>query len=107
MAKAKEPVIEANPNFPIEKKFSGVARSVVCYNHNGWNNFRIVTLTLEDGKVVRAHYSDPLASFEAIQKLELANDYSQLRLNAFWEKDKAWFLKKDKDGKDIQDGLSG
>lgn len=107
MAKAKEPVIETNPNFPVDGKFSGVARSVVCFNHNGWKNFRMVTLTVEDGKVVKAHYSDPFASFETIQKLELANDYTQLRLNACWADGKAWYLRKDKDGKDIQDGLSG
>ncbi len=110
MARQKKVVeIEANPNFPVptEVGFTGVARTIVCYKHNGWTNYRIATITIEDGKVAKVNYSDPYANFEVIQKLELANDYANMRLNANWQDGRAWFLNKDANGKDIQDGLSG
>lgn len=87
--------------------FNGVARSVVCYENHGFKNFRIVTLTIQKDVIVKRHVSDCYASFEAIQKLELANDYAQLRLNDKWEDGKAWFLKKDKFDEDIHDGENG
>lgn len=66
--------------------FSGIARSVVCYNTNGqFRNFKIVTLTIEDGIVVKEERSDPYANWETISRLELVNGNSVLNLNNAWE----------------------
>lgn len=101
--------IESNPTFaPLPgEELSGVARSIVCFNHNGWPNYRIATVTINKGKVTKVNYSDPFANFEAIAKLEYMNEISMIRLNNAWLDGRAWFLKQDTDGKDIQDGLSG
>lgn len=64
--------------------FSGVARSVEAYDNQGFRNFRILTLTLENGGVVKIERSDPYASFEAIAKMELLNMDSVLHLNNTW-----------------------
>lgn len=87
--------------------FSGMTRTIQCYDHNGWRNYRIVTLILEKGVVVKEYFSDPFMNAEAIQKLDLFNDYAQHRLMMAWEHDKAWFLKKDKEGKNVLDVVSG
>jgi len=65
--------------------FTGVARTIQCFNHiNEFRNFRVMTLHLEKGVVTKIDYSDPYASFEAGSRLDLANDYSLLKLNAQW-----------------------
>ncbi len=64
--------------------FSGVARSVQAYDNQGFRNFRIVTLTIEDGEVKEIEYSDPYASFEAMAKMELWNMDSIIKLNNKW-----------------------
>ena len=98
----------ARPKKPVPATdFSGIARSIVCFDHNGWKNFKIATLTIEKGVVVKEHLSDPYMQLEAIQKLDLFNDYAMMRLNTSWQNGKAWFLKKDKDGNEIQDVVSG
>lgn len=98
----------ARPKKPAPASdFTGMTRSIRCFDHNGWKNYRIVTLILEKGIVVREHLSDPYMNIEAVQKLDLFNDYAQIRLMMGWEHNKAWFLKKDKDGKDIQDVVTG
>lgn len=86
--------------------FTGVVRTMLCVTNNGWPNFRILTLTLENGVVVKEARSDPYASFEAMQKLEFANDICQIRLNSNWREGRGWYLKTDKEGNDIQDGES-
>lgn len=100
----------ARPKKPLESPFSnftGMCRTVQCFDNNGWNNFRVVTLLIENGIVVKEFKSDPYQMFEAAEKLDLFNDYACLRLNASWKDGKAWFLKKDKNGNDIPDGVSG
>jgi hypothetical protein len=65
-------------------KFSGVARSVQCYDHEGYRNFRICRMTIKDGIVTRIEYSDPFASFELIAKLELEQELAIHNLNSNW-----------------------
>lgn len=70
---------------PQQKPFTGLARSVICYNtHKRFRNFKIVTLHIEKDRVVKCEYSDPYASFEAISLLELWNERSILHLNNTW-----------------------
>lgn len=66
-------------------QFSGVARSVECFDNQGFRNFRIVKLTINKGIVCHIENSDPYASFEAISKMELANELSVINLNNNWE----------------------
>jgi hypothetical protein len=77
------------PELPIAAQapgtdFSGIARSIQCYLNNGFNNFRILTLHIEKGKVKTVDYSDPYASFEALVKMELANELSLMHLGNRW-----------------------
>jgi inactivated superfamily I helicase len=66
--------------------FTGVARSMVCYNNNNtFRNFKIATLTIEKGKVTEVDYSDPYANFEAIAILEIQNERAIDNLNNRWE----------------------
>lgn len=66
--------------------FSGVARSVQCFLNNGkFKDFRILTLTLDEGVVVDVKYSDPYASFEAISRMELSNEMAIHHLNNNWQ----------------------
>jgi hypothetical protein len=48
-----------------EPKFSGIARSVEAFDNQGFRNFRILTLHLQDDRVIKIERSDPYASFEA------------------------------------------
>lgn len=79
------------PDLPVAEsefnvKFTGAARSLQCFMNNGqFLNFRILTLHIENGSVKRIDYSDPYASFEALTKMELANELSLMRLNDQWE----------------------
>lgn len=82
MAKAKE--IKGDEKIP----FTGIARTVEAYNNQGFRNFRIMTLHIEKGAVVRIDYSDPYASFEAISRMELKTEMSILHLNNTWENGK-------------------
>lgn len=70
--------------------FTGVARSVECHKQQGHNNFRIATLTIENGLVVKKHLSDPYASFEAIARLEVQCHEATLGLNHGYTDGKAW-----------------
>ena len=75
-----------NPNSKTNQDgFSGIARTVECYNNNGFRNFRILTLQIDKGVVKKVTPSDPYASFEAIVKMELANELSVINLNNNWE----------------------
>jgi hypothetical protein len=67
------------------KGFSGIARSVECFDNQGFRNFKIVTLHLVNGRVVKSEYSDPYASFEAISRMEMANEVSIHHLNNTWK----------------------
>jgi hypothetical protein len=65
--------------------FTGVARSVEAYDNQGHNNFRIVTLYIENGIVTRIVRSDPYANFELIAKLEIQNELAIMNLNNNWK----------------------
>ncbi len=69
-------------------KFTGVARSVVCFNNNGFKNFKIITLYIENGVVQKTEQSDPYAHFELNAKLEVQNQLAVWNLNDKWENGK-------------------
>lgn len=69
----------------INPDFTGVARSIECFDNQGYRNFKILTLYIENGTVVMADYSDPYAQFEAISKLNHFNDLGTLHLNNCWK----------------------
>lgn len=67
-------------------RFSGVARSIICYNHmNMFRNFKIVTLTIENGVIVKEELSDPYNSAEVAAQLDLLNDKACINLNNEWQ----------------------
>lgn len=70
--------------------FSGIARSIIASDNNGFPNFKIVTLFIEKGKVVKTEYSDPYANFEAGSIIDLANDNALMNLNNTWVHGKAF-----------------
>jgi hypothetical protein len=75
------PVAESAPG----TDFSGVARSIQCFLNNGqFRNYRILTLHVQKGKVTKVEYSDPYANFEAMVKMELANELGLIHLNNNW-----------------------
>lgn len=82
---AKKVVVEIAP----EPGFTGVARSVIGFDNQGFRNFKILTLHIENGVVVKTDHSDPYAAFEAMAKMELANDIAVISLNDHWENGKA------------------
>ncbi len=69
-------------------EFSGVARSLECFNNQGHSNFRIVTLYIEKGKVIRTELSDAYASWDAIGKLTYWTDLACIDLNTHWQNGK-------------------
>lgn len=86
MAKLKQNLEELNlDETKSDLKFSGVARSMQCFDNQGFRNFRIVTMEIKNGVVVSVAYSDPYASFEAISMMELWNEKSALNLNNNWK----------------------
>ncbi len=79
-----EAVAEPIPPQIYPKGFTGVARSMQCFENQTWRNFKIVTLHIKDGIVENIDYSDPFCNWEAIAKLEVANTISALNLNGAW-----------------------
>lgn len=69
----------------VSPRFTGVARSVQCFEHQGHRNFKIVTLTIENDQVIRTELSDPYGTFEIATKLELANNNAIINLNMKWK----------------------
>lgn len=85
------------PELPVAEimpgtDFTGIARSVQCYlkssSGHEFKNYRIVTLHIKNGKVEKAEFSDPYANFEALVKMELANELGLLKLNNDWAEGK-------------------
>jgi hypothetical protein len=71
--------------------FTGVAKSLECYWHPaGHNNFKIVTLTIQDGIVMKKQYSDPYQLFEANAFLEVEVVRSGDNLRANFKDGLAW-----------------
>ncbi len=71
-------------SFVEDPDFTGVARSMECFDNQGHNNFRILTLHIKNGRVIRMDRSDAYANFEAITRMELANENSVISLNNHW-----------------------
>ncbi len=71
---------------PTPKVFSGIARSLECFNNLGqFKNFRILTMKIENNVVTEIIYSDPYAQFEAQDVMELQFGNAILNLNNNWE----------------------
>lgn len=64
--------------------FTGVTRTVQCYENNGHRNFRILTLHIDKDMVIKTEYSDPYAQWEAISRMDLWNANSLMALNDSW-----------------------
>ncbi len=85
------PWIDAgSPEFISPVKWSGIARSMECCVQNGFNNFRIITLTVDNGVVTDRKVSDPYASFEAVARMEIEVQKSALSLNFNYKDGKTW-----------------
>ncbi len=69
----------------IGSDFTGIARSIECFDNQGFNNFRILTLYVTKGSVTKIDVSDPYANFEAVSRLELWNDIAMINLNMHWK----------------------
>lgn len=80
----KKPVQSIGITNSVEP-FTGLARSVECYNNAGFRNFRILTLHIENGLVTKVERSDAYANFEAISRMEMANEIAVHHLNNNWE----------------------
>jgi hypothetical protein len=76
--------LKEKPKHTISR-FTGVARSVECFENQGFKNFKILTLHIEEGEVKKIVRSDPFASFEAMIKMEMMNEISVLNLNNQWK----------------------
>ena len=75
----------------VDQDFTGIARSVECFNNQGFKNFRIITLHIHQGRVTRQEYSDPYASFEAISRMEITNEIAVHCLNNTWSPGKTLY----------------
>lgn len=64
--------------------FTGIARTLICEMNNGFSNYRILTLHILNGKIVRVVKSDCFASFEVGPKLDIANHSSMASLVNRW-----------------------
>lgn len=71
-------------------KFTGEALAVVCFDNQGFRNFKIAKLEIKDGAVTSVKYGDPYASFEAIGFLELLSQFSVIKCNNSWSHGKSW-----------------
>lgn len=69
---------------PTVEPITCVARSFECFDNQGFRNFRVVTLYIEDGVIVKVEKSDPWAQFEAIAKQEVMIEMAMLNLNNNW-----------------------
>lgn len=79
-----------NPLFSMAPSdFSGVARTVQCYHNQGHSEFRVLTLYIEKGKIVKVDISDSYKQWEAGQKLDHWNNLALIKLNNDWKEGKA------------------
>ena len=71
--------------------FTGVSRSLVCdLQHGTWNNFRILTIKIENGVVKEVIQSDPYCQMEAQQRIERDMIAATDNLRAHYEHGRAW-----------------
>lgn len=82
MSNAKDKNIKGHEPRPCP--ITCIARTAMCFHNQGHNNFKIVTLKIEDGKVVDAIFSDAYAQFDAIDRLESAARIGLWNLNVNW-----------------------
>lgn len=80
------------PIYPDERvNWSGVARSMQCALQQGtFNNFKLITLTIDNGIVVDRKESEPYASFEAIARMEIEMQSASLHINHDYRDGKTW-----------------
>jgi hypothetical protein len=57
------------------KIFTGLVHTLVYRPHEGFADYAIATLTIENGVVKKVELSDPYAAFEARAKLDMKNAY--------------------------------
>lgn len=88
----KTEVPHYNSDLMTPSEFTGEAMSLICYDNNGFRNFKLVKLKLQAGKVIEAQYGDPYASFEAGAFLELMCNKSVIKANNQWSHGKSWVL---------------
>lgn len=74
----------------INPDITCVSRTMKCVRQHGFNNFQILTLHIEKGKVIKMDVSDSYASFEARDKLEFWNCISFENQNCNWNQDRTW-----------------
>lgn len=74
----------------MNPEFTGIARTVECYMNQGYNNFRVLTLHIEKGKVMKMDVSDPWANFETAAILENVSHISMIHLNNSWKDGKSF-----------------
>lgn len=73
MSKKEKEVKIVEPELPIIPSFTGTVHTIVYKPHQGFADYAVATMTIEDGLIIGTVYSDPYAAFEALAKLELAN----------------------------------
>lgn len=70
--------------------FSGIAISVVCAEHSGHTNMRILRLHIKDGKVESVDQSDPFLAFDLNPRVEIMAMDATNRLSRQWGEGKTW-----------------
>lgn len=62
-----------------------LARTIECFDNQGFREFRIVTLHIEHGMVVKVERTDSWANFETISRMELFTEVGMMNLNNHWK----------------------
>lgn len=66
------------PSFAVTAEqlytFTGTTHTIVYRPHEGFANYAIASITMNDGKIIKTELSQPYAAFEALVKLETIND---------------------------------
>jgi hypothetical protein len=87
--KPKEP---ENPSPVVETAlpFTGTAISLECVKHQGFSNYFVVTLAVDNGQVIKKTYSAPFALWEAIARAEMQVSQRSWALHDKFSHGKAW-----------------
>ena len=72
--------------------YTGEALSLVCFDNQGFRNFKIAKMKIEKGKVIAVEYGDPYASFEAVGFLEMLSQFSVMKCGNDWKHGKSWVI---------------
>lgn len=65
---------ELEPGFEPGLLFTGQVVGLVNRPHNGFANYSVVTLILNKGHVVKAHFGQAMAGFEAQAHIKIKNE---------------------------------